>query len=442
MGEGMVEKKVSRPRARLYALVVTALFVLLIEGLSYVGYLAWQKKAFHYREQAELRARQVAAAAAVRKSSSRGSTPIVPHPFVGFVYDPNYDPEGTKKYHSIPASPWGYLDDKNPIRAKSDDEVTIGLFGGSVAFWLSVQGDGALFEELAQVPAFRGKRLVLVRTALGGAKQPQQLASLNYLLALGGHFDVVINLDGLNEVAIPPGNVAKGTFAHFPNDWPSLLGQAGDPAVLRLIGEISLLERERGERAQFFSKPILRHSVFANVLWRLLDRRLAGRLSQARLALHDYRPSVEEASPISALFAARGPHRQYSSPELLFEEIAEVWQRSSLLMRASCEANGIRYFHFLQPNQYHPGSKPLGEAEKKIALWPGSGYETGVVQGYPKLLKAGAGLKARGVEFHDLTQLYAGENEPIYIDACCHVNHEGNRRLGQEIGRIVRKALG
>ena len=441
MAEGNSEIQLAKPRARIYALVVTILFVTVLEGLSYLGYVIWQKKAFHFREQAELRARQIASADAVERSTTSGSTPIVPHPFVGFVYDPNFDPVGTKKYHSIPASTWGYLDDKNPIRSKSDDEVVVGLFGGSVAFWLSVQGDQALLDELAQTPAFRGKRLVLIRTALGGVKQPQQLASLNYLLALGAHFDVVINLDGFNEVSLAPENAAKGMFPFFPYNWPALLGQAGDPAMLRLVGQITLLERQRGERARLFSKPVLRHSVFASVLWRILDRRLEGEISQARLAFHDFKPDPNAPVPVTT-YATRGPFHAYGTQEPLFDEIAAVWSRSSLLMRDACAANGIRYFHFLQPNQYVPDSKPLGEAEKKIAIWPGSAYETGVHLGYPKLLAAGAGLRGRGVEFYDLTRIFATDPNPIYIDGCCHVSPEANQRLGHEIGRIVRKSLG
>jgi len=40
---------------------------------------------------------------------------------------------------------------------------------------------------------------------------------LNYLLALGARFDLFINLDGFNEVALPPAeNIPKGVFLFFP----------------------------------------------------------------------------------------------------------------------------------------------------------------------------------------------------------------------------------
>src|SRR5262245_15918973 len=103
------------------------------------------------------------------------ATAIVPHPYIGFVYEPSYDVSGTRTTHGVPASPWGFLDDKDPVRTWKEREITIAVTGGSVAFWFSMQGAAAMLDELAQVPAFRGKKLVLVRTALGGTKQPQQL---------------------------------------------------------------------------------------------------------------------------------------------------------------------------------------------------------------------------------------------------------------------------
>ena len=67
---------------------------------------------------------------------------------------------------------------------------------------LHFSGDSGTLREsraaLERLPAFEGKRVEIVCTALGGYKQPQQLFSLMYFLALGGHFDVWVNLDGFN----------------------------------------------------------------------------------------------------------------------------------------------------------------------------------------------------------------------------------------------------
>lgn len=145
---------------------------------------------------------------------------MVPHPFLGYVYNPRFNPAAMLAFHSVPASDWGFLDDKAPLRAPSHSEVVIGIFGGSVAFWFSVKGVDAMLQELGALPELRGKRLVVVRTALGAFKQPQQLMTLNYLLALGGHFDIVVNLDGFNEIALAPGSeIPKGIFPWRTPGW-------------------------------------------------------------------------------------------------------------------------------------------------------------------------------------------------------------------------------
>ena len=46
---------------------------------------------------------------------------------------------------------------------------------------------------------------------------------------------------------------------------------------------------------------------------------------------------------------------------------ARVWYRDSLLLAGLAELGRADYYHFLQPNQYAPGSKPLSPEERKSA---------------------------------------------------------------------------
>ena len=55
-------------------------------------------------------------------------------------------------------------------------------------------------QELKSHPRFANQEIVLLNTAVGGYKQPQPLMVVSYLLALGAHFDAVINIDGFNDV--------------------------------------------------------------------------------------------------------------------------------------------------------------------------------------------------------------------------------------------------
>ena len=102
-----------------------------------------------------------------------------------------------------------------------------------------------------------------------------------------------------------------------------------------------------------------------------------------------------------------------------------------------CAANGIRYFHFLQPNQYLPNTKSMGEAERQVAYRQDQPYQAGVVSGYPLLREKGKELSSQRVQFFDLTQIFAAHPEPVYGDSCCHFNDHGLEILNTFIGQAV-----
>lgn|SRR3990172_9011440 len=52
-------------------------------------------------------------------------------------------------------------------------------------------------------------------------------------------------------------------------------------------------------------------------------------------------------------------------------------------MQAFCEDRGIRFYHFLQPNQYVPRSKPFAPGERELARRRSSPFRHHVQNGYP-----------------------------------------------------------
>jgi hypothetical protein len=106
-------------------------------------------------------------------------------------------------------------------------------------------------------------------------------------------------------------------------------------------------------------------------------------------------------------------------------------------MHRLCEANGIRYYHFLQPNQYVKGSKPMGRRERAVALRKDHPYRPSVLRGYPQLRRHGAQLVDAGVRFTDLTMIFSPLERPIHIDNCCHVDRFGDSLIAA-LGRMAR----
>lgn len=349
---------------------------------------------------------------------------IVIHPFLGYVLDPSGK-------QGLPVSPEGF----SRLRREpppADQRFTVGLFGGSMAMLLCHEGWEVLARELGQLPQAQGKRLWLECYALGGYKQPQSLLALDYALARGERFDLVLTLDGFNEVALPTAeNLKMGVNPFYPRSWQILASPVLPPRVLRVAGEITYLERRRASWAGLCDGALSWSSV-CHVVWQAGDRRFSRRVGELDQQILAKRPSRRS-------FAVRGPRFPFRrrGPKT-YGELVAMWSRSAELMAEICRARDIPYFHFLQPNQYLAGSKPMGEAERKVAFDPNHPYRPAVERGYPLLVAAGRRLAASGVRFHDLTWTFATIEEPLYFDGCCHVNAHGSQIMARDMAARIR----
>lgn len=352
------------------------------------------------------------------------------HPFVGFVQDPGIESRFWK------TDPQGFPGVPEPKAAASAAPAgavpfKIAIFGGSVAQGFCLGGSNAFARALALSPRLAGRPLAFRCYAMGGYKQPQQLMALNWALSLGEEPDLAINLDGFNEVALPVAeNVRAGIYPFYPRWWSARVAGIQTAETLRLLGLAELYEERRRERSGLCAPRPLAWSPTCHLVWSALDRALASRVFAAERRLAELVPRNES-------FLTRGPRLDLQQDGALYQRLAEHWARTSRLMFDLCRSHGIPYFHFLQPNQYLAGSKPMGREEQRIAIDARQPYRRPVEEGYPLLIEAGRSLAASGVPFHDLTGLFADHPEPLYSDSCCHYNQRGNRLLAAAIGRAV-----
>ncbi len=292
----------------------------------------------------------------------------------------------------------------------------------------------AFLEALRAHPPFRGKEIELVCFAMGGFKQPQQLMALNYFLVLGAEFDWWINLDGFNEIVLPlSDNLPAGVSLDYPRTWHLYTQKAPGRNLLLKMGEIARVEAQKERLRNLFSHTVPSNSVSLLTLWELLDRAKEQRLYHLNETL---KVLAQEAGPTPE---TSGHAYESASPseEEALEEACRLWKESSILMDRACAANGIRYVHFLQPNQYHLGSKVLTDEELLFAYAKG-GYRPTAETGYPLLIEAGRELVQQGVAFFDLTQIFREEPRSVYADSCCHLNGLGNELLASAMAeRIV-----
>lgn len=354
------------------------------------------------------------------------------HPYLGFVADPTVK-DGVAAEWAV--NQWGFFGSP-PLFEKITEQSTdyvIGIFGGSVAHGLAYGGMEPIIRELRENGIVNGRPIRIVPITMGGIKEPQQLMALNYFIILGAHFDIVLNLDGFNDIVLPYiENIRLGVFPFFPRNWPTRVWGYTDMNFARALGKVEYLREWRKWLAGVFSMFPLNFSVTSHVLWSLTDSAFQRADAKVQTTVIEGFPNRHDLR-----YVATGPTRTYVDHEEMYRDFANMWGNASNAMFELAKAHGIHYFHFLQPNQYVPGSKNLTDKERKQAFDETSNWRTSVIQGYPHLRKVGKSLVNKGIPFFDMTMIFAENEETLYVDKCCHLNSGGNELLGKAIGRLI-----
>jgi len=325
------------------------------------------------------------------------------------------------------ASPYDF-----PYVKKDAREFVVGIFGGSVAAWFCQLGVPRLLDQLAKRPAFQGRAFVPLCLSHEGYKQPQQALLLTYFLLRGQRFDLVINIDGLNEVALAGLNDERGVDVSMPSVMhldglrDLIDGTTLTPEKVQSLAAIDAHRQRMNAVAAWLSR-----TPFASVFV-VLERYY--RIEEARYQAERVRfaalPSARAAGQ-SALFVTPSIPR---GEKPLYDEIAGLWLRGSLTMHDALAAQGVPYVHVLQPNQY-VGSRRFGTDEARIALNPDSPFKRGAEHGYPRLTAALGALpvSAGGLRIVDATHAFDTEPAPVYVDDCCHYTARGNEILADVV---------
>jgi len=427
----------ARTRKTIYVASMWLLVYGSIEVLSGIGYRFATGRMFGFADVQEARSRvREELPTPLVDAPERGPVPHwqVVHPYLGFVLHPSPREESSNEYGFIGTLPPLALGSLEGSPADAERAV-VAVVGGSVAQRMAHEASDELARELAGAACFGDRKIVVANLALPGFKQPQQLLTLEYFLSIGAAIDVLISLDGFNEVALPVAeNLEQGVNPFYPRNWKFHVAGLYDIPTLRRIGAVEFWRETRKALATTFSAGPLRYSVSANTLWVLVDRAIHRHVTMGML---DITLSQSDASQNVGGYMKSGPERSYATEALHYKDLVAVWERSIHLMHLASRAAGISSFHFLQPNQRVPNSKPFSDEERRIALPRRQAYDEPARKGYPELIAGAARMAAAGVPFYDLTMIFADTPEPVYNDGCCHVNTRGSRLLAREIAQRI-----
>ena len=364
-----------------------ALGALAIEAAAYVWYgIAYG--AFYGAGEA-LRLEKPSPTAEVAKSRERPGLRV--QPFSGFTT-------------GLPS------DDRNthPPR-QGGDAIVIGVFGGYFADGVAGPLQQAVAQRLSQVGVDVAP--LVVDLAIGYGRQPQQLMAAISRLAHGGDFDIVVNLDGMDDMS-PLGNDELLALA------PEVIGGTA-AAVARHVAVYGLREERRRILRTSEGSRLRLSAVFGVAQRGRLDRlereirELDGAAAKRRDSLHQNR------------------RREPTSGERL-AAAARLWYRSSVMMGTVARAAGADYYHVLQPSQYIAGSKRLTAQERTDAFDPQVARDNRYAAMHPVLIQLGREMARQGTAFVDLTGVFRNSDETLYGDFR-RLNDRGNALLARSI---------
>lgn len=350
------------------------------------------------------------------------------HPYFGFVNRPHGPVTHTNNY--------GFVSGRDfPYERRAPDEYVVGIFGGSVAsaFARFESANHVLAPQLAAALELDADRITVLNFAQGGFKQPQQWLVYAYFRAIGQELDLVVNIDGFNEIALAGRNLSAGVALDMPSfdhlrALRDVTGHVGAPeSIEQMLGIRTEWEKfartfnrawgGKGWELATASGFLVDFLIYKYHLWRYKGH------------LRSYSGSAGDSADDSwvALQPARGGEADPS------QRAVELWARGSeLLDRAQKDAGGV-YLQFVQPNQYYDTGRVFSAEERAVAFSDESAFAEYVRRGYPTLAAAVEPLATRGVAVVSLLHLFDDVEEPVYKDDCCHYTDLGQRLLAHAI---------
>ena len=418
------------------ALINLVLLLVFLELGSLGWYFLKHKQIFYTREK-----REDKSALGVNLEGVRLNQSIVErfHPFFGFIQNPSPDFRPGFKINNYGfISPYDY-----PFKKFKKNQFVIGIFGGSVASDFSIFQiqNKILPQYLKQVPGLQDKEFVILSFATGGYKQPQQLLILNYFLALGQELDLVINIDGFNEVALSnlnnknQINLAMPSIQHIS----PLTSLANNSLSVKAM-QATIRIKENKTRINEGLESLQHCSLAAcDALTSVYVQNLVNNYRKDIIAFEKERSKKQKDDEESVIYINK--NKSILEDSAAFEQMSWNWAKSSIFMHKILSASNVPYFHVLQPNQYYQTKRVFGEAEKRIAFNKETPYAKAVELGYPAILGKFPNLQKNNINILNGVKVFDKTKDAVYVDSCCHYNKAGEVIFSNYVGSSILESL-
>ncbi len=336
-------------------------------------------------------------------------------PYFGFPEYPTGDRHSNYGFVTMP----GFEGRTLPyIPAVPEEEFIVGVFGGSIASAFYQATVNQMTKGLQAHPDLAGRRVVILNFAMGALKQPQTLFYLAYFASIGQKLDMVINIDGLNDLAGCSGNLNHGHHIAMP------------PAdITNVFGALLEVPKMNENVLRYFlkirryDKMIEKMESGPNPLARAFG--LIKRYKRKRHLLASKKPATtntDELMWVHRVNPVKVGQLSDADFQRLMVEIAEFWCRSTKMMVSICKGIGALYVHCIHPSHFFmKGELSSGDNSLVNSINVGE-YRKLVQVGYPELLARideaiGDGPGAR---YCSLLDILDGIDDDFLDDAIAH----------------------
>lgn len=137
---------------------------------------------------------------------------------------------------------------------------------------------------------------------------------------------------------------------------------------------------------------------------------------------------------VAALQKWPDPPKHLNDPEIMARitrRTADLYEQNMLHAKQLCDLYDASCLVFLQPNIYSLG-RPFNKHESEVAGRDQPGLDLCLKRTYPLLKKKIFLLQQKGVEAHDFSNIFEGNQKPIFLDFC-HVESDGNQIIADAL---------
>jgi hypothetical protein len=344
------------------------------------------------------------------------------HPYFGATYSQssNYIDPITGKLFSRSVNNYGFISQVDYPYTKTNEEITLAIFGGSVADQFSNFFENHPLKN--KLENILQKKIRILNMAVGSMKQPQQFFISSYFLET---IDYSINIDGFNEIT-------TNQYPFKPIEYPAFdLGTvSNDNMTITSLFLHNLNRKFLKSFTQLISIPILRSSNMIFLLWSTSALNFKKNIEQ----------SYKDLEKLSSHLLKKSAN-QVSENEILSLE-TQAWLKYTKLQSQLYRSNGIKGFFFLQPNLRVDSSKKFSVIENKFRNQNYKNFKISITERYDYLSKKIKYYNLKNtIPIHNLTNLFINNEETLYVDHCCHLNKKGNEIMAHEIIKTIQASL-